>query len=87
MKYFPYLLATLFIGLKLTHYIDWSWWWILAPIWVVWILSVIAGTIDRVNEIRQEKAKEEYEKRNPPKKSAFMTRLEKAMDQQVKNNN
>ena len=25
----------LFIGLKLTDYIDWSWWWVLAPLWVV----------------------------------------------------
>lgn len=28
------LLAVLFIGLKLTHYIDWSWWWVLSPFWV-----------------------------------------------------
>lgn len=28
------LLAVLFIGLKLTHYIDWSWWWVLSPIWL-----------------------------------------------------
>lgn len=28
------LLAVLFIGLKLTNYIDWSWWWVLAPLWV-----------------------------------------------------
>lgn len=27
------LLAVLFIGLKLTGYIGWSWWWVLAPIW------------------------------------------------------
>lgn len=27
------LLAVLFIGLKLTGYITWSWWWVLAPIW------------------------------------------------------
>lgn len=27
------LLAVLFVGLKLTHFIDWSWWWITAPLW------------------------------------------------------
>lgn len=27
------LLTVLFVGLKLTNYIDWSWWWILAPVW------------------------------------------------------
>ena len=26
------LLGLLFIGLKLTGHIDWSWWWVLAPI-------------------------------------------------------
>jgi len=28
------LLAVLFISLKLTDYIDWSWWWVLSPIWI-----------------------------------------------------
>lgn len=28
------LLAILFIGLKLTGHIDWSWLWVLAPLWV-----------------------------------------------------
>ena len=27
------LLTILFVALKLTGYIDWSWWWVLAPIW------------------------------------------------------
>lgn len=28
------LLAIVFIVLKLTGYIAWSWWWVLAPIWI-----------------------------------------------------
>ena len=28
------LLTVLFVGLKLTKYIDWSWWWVLAPLWI-----------------------------------------------------
>ncbi len=28
------LLGILFIGLKLTGYIDWSWYWVLAPLWL-----------------------------------------------------
>lgn len=31
---FTGLLTILFIGLKLTHYIDWSWWWVLSPLWI-----------------------------------------------------
>ena len=27
------LMFLLFLGLKLTHQIDWSWWWVTAPIW------------------------------------------------------
>lgn len=28
------LLTILFIGLKLTNYVTWSWWWVLSPIWI-----------------------------------------------------
>ena len=28
------LLTVLFVGLKLTNCIDWSWWWVLAPLWI-----------------------------------------------------
>ena len=31
---FSGLLTILFIGLKLTNHIDWSWWWVLSPIWI-----------------------------------------------------
>lgn len=43
-------LGLLFIGLKLGGIIDWSWWWVLAPIWgplavvLVVILSVFTFT-------------------------------------------
>lgn len=39
------LLTVAFIVLKLTGYIDWSWWWVLAPIWlpfsIVFIIFII----------------------------------------------
>lgn len=38
---FPSLLTLLFIGLKLTGYIDWSWIWILSPLWISWILILV----------------------------------------------
>ncbi len=28
------LLTIVFIVLKLTEYISWSWWWVLSPIWI-----------------------------------------------------
>lgn len=31
---FTGLLCIAFIVLKLTHVIPWSWWWVLAPLWI-----------------------------------------------------
>lgn len=28
------LLTIVFITLKLTNYIAWSWWWVLSPLWI-----------------------------------------------------
>lgn len=45
---FAGMLAILFIGLKLTNSITWSWWWVLSPLWisaalVILILLVVLG--------------------------------------------
>ena len=37
------LLTLLFIGLKLTGHITWSWWWVLAPEWIS-LIGVIVIT-------------------------------------------
>ena len=48
------LLAIVFITLKLTGYIAWSWWWVLAPLWapaavvlviflIIFIIAAIIG--------------------------------------------
>ena len=31
------LLTLVFIVLKLTNYIDWSWVWVLSPLWLGWL--------------------------------------------------
>ena len=33
-------LGVLFVGLKLTGHIDWSWWWVTAPWWGL-LLAII----------------------------------------------
>ena len=39
-------LTLLFVGLKLTGYINWSWWWVFAPIWgVALIILVVVGVV------------------------------------------
>ena len=41
---FASVLTLIFITLKLTGYIDWSWWWVLAPMWLpITILLAIAA--------------------------------------------
>lgn len=35
------LLFITFLVLKLTHVIDWSWWWITAPLWAPVILVFV----------------------------------------------
>lgn len=38
---FTGLLAIVFIVLKLCHVIEWSWLWVLAPLWISTILGLI----------------------------------------------
>lgn len=38
---FPGLLAIAFMALKLCHVIDWSWWWITAPMWVTFVILML----------------------------------------------
>ena len=51
---FSGLLAILFIALKLTGYITWSWLWVLAPIWIPFVIVVfiliIAGIVIALNK-------------------------------------
>ena len=35
------LLTIVFITLKLTDHIDWSWWWVLAPLWMPILLIIV----------------------------------------------
>lgn len=38
------LLTVLFVGLKLTNYIDWSWFWVISPMIfqiVIWLLLLL----------------------------------------------
>jgi hypothetical protein len=40
---FPALLAVAFIVLKLTGVINWSWLWVLAPLWIPLVILVVCG--------------------------------------------
>jgi hypothetical protein len=49
------LLTIVFITLKLLEKIDWSWWWVLSPVWIptafTVIIIVIAAIIIEVRHI------------------------------------
>ena len=46
MRFFISALTILFIYLKMTNQIDWSWLWVLSPLWISFSISIIIlGTI------------------------------------------
>ena len=38
-------LFLLFLALKLTGYIDWSWWWVTAPLWIPFAIALVMFAI------------------------------------------
>lgn len=55
---FAGLLAILFIALKLTGYIAWSWLWVLSPLWIavtIWLTVVAALLLYAVHSDRKER--------------------------------
>lgn len=39
----PGVLFVIFLVLKLTNTIDWSWWWVTSPLWIPLGLAVVLG--------------------------------------------
>jgi hypothetical protein len=53
------ILGLIFITLKLTHFIDWSWLWVLAPFWiplaVALVLLIIGGGLGLLSHILRQR--------------------------------
>ena len=45
------MIFLLFLILKLTHVIDWSWWWITFPIWIIPALILLFIILIRIKWI------------------------------------
>lgn len=78
------LLSIVFITLKLTNVIDWSWWYVLAPIWgglALFLVIVIIILIVKLVLSKKYKAKiKEYElKKQERPKSRFQRKLDEMM--------
>ena len=57
------LLTLVFVVLKLTHYIDWSWLWVLSPLWlgqlvvtaILFVLALIVLVRQRLKKVYENK--------------------------------
>lgn len=78
MKYFLYALCLSLIILKLTHFIDWSWWLVLLPIYggaVLWILVFLLAFLFGIRTTSIKKFESN-------RKSRFQEKLDKYMEDQ-----
>ena len=60
---FTGLLTVAFIVLKLIGYIDWSWWWVLSPMWistVLFLVFVVALSVAKV--VHEHNLRKKYDK-------------------------
>lgn len=39
------ILFLIFLVLKLTNHINWSWWWVTAPLWGLYALAGVIGIV------------------------------------------
>ena len=45
---FPLVLTVIFVILKGLHIINWAWYWIISPIWIMAILFVVTFIIFKI---------------------------------------
>ena len=58
------VLTIVFIILKLVGVINWSWWWVLSPLWINAIFVVLVLAVVFVVVVATDKKKERKERRN-----------------------
>jgi hypothetical protein len=44
------ILFLIFLVLKLTDNIDWSWWWVTSPLWLPWVFVIVFSIVVIVGE-------------------------------------
>lgn len=71
-----------FLVLKLTHVINWSWWWITVPLWgglaIALVLLIVYIFLKAAFKMGQESRDEEVKRYQPSYKSKFIEKLEQA---------
>lgn len=53
--FIPSIIAILFVALKLTNVINWSWWWVLSPLWIAAIVAVVIAIIAGVYVVHNDR--------------------------------
>lgn len=48
---FPLLLFLVFLVLKLTGVIAWSWWWVTAPVWGGFLIGFLIGVVIEIRRV------------------------------------
>ena len=51
------VLALIFVTLKLCKVIDWSWWWILSPVWITAGIAILGLIVIAIWELSDSKEK------------------------------
>lgn len=49
------VLQIVFLTLKLCGQINWSWWWVLSPFWIAFVLAVIVEVLKHYEEDKRQR--------------------------------
>ncbi len=85
------LLAIVFITLKLCEVIDWSWWWVLCPLWapvaivgIVYLYSAIVVKFFSTPEQKEQMKRIIEDQKKNAGKSKWQIRMEQMQEAQKK---
>lgn len=86
------LLAIAFIVLKLTNYIDWSWVWVLAPLWIplaIWaavivIVYLYIGIVNLLTPASEKKRLKDLMKRKEERERMGQSKFQQRLNEMAK---